>query len=320
MKNIVKSKIKEINQQNNKKILSLINSLSENVSSQSVEQDKKRLYDLLDNQSPHINKEVSNNVPNTNIIGNPYYVMTEINKINLNNTFRLLDVHNNILENYSKNVISQSLMLMERLQSNFSMKYIYFTVFSLFAYEYYTNFYKKPNPLDINKLISLYQNQCPDSFRYESKIPVFEDHSNLINLIDNNNKLFLIGESGIGKTLSLKNYLIILSQNKENIVLYFDLNKENYDSNESFENYILSRILGDLKINSLPQNSINEILQSLRNLRVLIVLDNFSSHSEHFLKKATDFSEKVNGKIITIANNNEHTELAINSNIIDKFR
>jgi hypothetical protein len=316
MKNIVKAKIKDIDQLKNKKLLSLINSLTEKASNKSFDNDKKILFDNLDHQS----NEISSTLANKSLSENPYHVITEINKINLNNTFRLIESQNVNMNNYSKKLISHFLILMERIQKNYSMKYIYFTIFTFFAYEYYTNFYQKIKTIDTNELILVYQNNCPNRFSYESSIPIFDNHSNITNAINNYPKLFLIGESGIGKTLSIKNFSIILSQNKENVVLYYDLNKENYDINESFENFILSPILENLSINPITSNVFNDILQSLRNYKVTIILDNFSAHSKHLLLKTSDFVEKINARIITVAKDNEFIELALNSKFIIKTR
>jgi len=315
MKNIVKAKIKEIDQLKNKKLLSLINSLSEKVSKESLDKDKKILYDNLELQSNKINTTLANK----SLSENPYQVVTEINKINLNNTFRLIESQNMSLNNYSKKLISYFLVLIDRIHRNYSMKYIYFTLITFFAYEYYTNFYKKIQSIDINELILIYQNNCSNRFSYESSIPIFDNHSNITDAINNYHKLFLIGESGIGKTLSIKNYSIILSQNKENLVLYFDLNKENYDTNESFESFILSPILENSNINACSNNILNDVLQSLRNYKVVIILDNFSAHSKHLLLKTSDFIEKINAKIITVAKDNEFIELAVNSNFLLKI-
>ena len=311
MKNILKSKIKKIEKTNSNKILNLINSLSDQIKTENYSKETKKLYDVLNNKFPEITKD---NLNKDQLSEKSYTIISEINKINLKNTDRLLDAQNGLMERYSRNIIEESILLNERLKKNFSMNYLYLMIFSFCAYEYYSNFYNHNKfNLDINKIISDYQKNCGKLLEFETKIPFFEDHSNLTNLLKNYSRLFLIGETGIGKSLSIKNYVLIESQNSGSIVLYFDLNKVNFDISSNNENFLLSPLLKAVKKDNISSKVIDELVTKLKEYNVIIILDNFTSFSEKLLLKSMEFANKINGKLISIAKDNEFSENALNS-------
>ena len=316
MKNVLKSKIREIEHSNSKKILNLINSLSEQIKTDNTAKETKKLYDILNDKIPEIKDSLNKDSQKET----SFEIVSEINRINLKNTAKLLDCQNSLLENYTRKIVEQTLILNERMRKNYSMKYLYLAFFSFCAYEFYTNFYHHQPNLDLKKLISNYQEKSVNLLKFDTKIPFFEDHSNVTNLLSNYSRLFLIGETGIGKSLSIKNYALMESQNPSSIVLYLDLNKLNIIKASILDILIMSQILEGVRTEDISMNNINELLNKLKEYNVLIILDNFSSISEQFLKKSLDLADRINGKLITVAKDNEFSEKALNSKIYKKNR
>jgi hypothetical protein len=89
--------------------------------------------------------------------------------------------------------------------------------------------------------------------------------------------------------------------------------KPTIDISSNNENFLLSPLLEAVKKDNISSKVIDELVTKLKEYNVIIILDNFTSFSEKLLLKSMEFANKINGKLISIAKDNEFSENALNS-------
>lgn len=309
MKNILKSKAVNVDPIKTRKLLNFINSVSTSNPQKSFDKDLKPLMKTLEQQFEQQNEDIKSAVGISKSISPALKTITEINKINFNNSVKLLNIQHAILGGYTEMVVDQTIDVTDKLKKNFSKKYFFLILFSFATYKFMTSF-SNQEPTFVKKNIFLnLRSKTLNSLKYETILPFFEDHSNITNVLSEGfSRIALIGEKGIGKSLSVKNYCILESQQDDTLVLYFDLAKDNIPLGVSFQKLISS--MSDIK---LSENNWNSFISYLAEMRVLIVLDNYSYSAKELVTSAIDFSKRINSKMLIIGNNNEFSQQALDS-------
>lgn len=217
-----------------------------------------------------------------------FSAINEVNKVNINNTSKLLKI---FLEEILKQQKSQSNNKSSSSSNSFGIFSLIILLGGSFAlYQLYNNFDKSTARLAAKVYDAFLKPEILSHEVDNVTLPLFEKltiPTTLGNTAQVNNKnLILIGNRGIGKSESLKNYTL-KELEKDNLVIYVDLRKGyKWDSILSEEDLIKEVLLKSTpKIETLKkisglneaQHSIlaREFLSLIEGKSVQIVFDNF---------------------------------------------
>lgn len=217
-----------------------------------------------------------------------FSAINEVNKVNINNTSKLLKI---FLEEILKQQKNQSNNKSSSSSNSFGIFSLIILLGGSFAlYQLYNNFDKSTARLAAKVYDAFLKPEILSHEVDNVTLPLFEKltiPTTLGNTAQVNNKnLILIGNRGIGKSESLKNYTL-KELEKDNLVIYVDLRKGyKWDSILSEEDLIKEVLLKSTpKIETLKkisglneaQHSIlaREFLSLIEGKSVQIVFDNF---------------------------------------------
>lgn len=304
------------NSLNTKQYDSLINNMTDRIK-QEKDQQIKALFQNLEADNYELGNKIktimeSDTTEDMKIIK----VVNEINNVNINNSEKLLSIHQNYVFNYINKFILMIIISFEKVLKFFSPKTILSLIGIYLSYKYIKNNYIVNNVIEAKDVVKYYRENGEKLFKADMILPAFFDHKNISNLILNGKEFLLIGAKGIGKSYSIKHFCLIESQ-KDSIVIYKDLNK--VDRINNIYEFICSSIVEFYKNENKVDFEIKlqEILEETRGRKAFFVLDNFSSNPEliNTYRKIIDVLRSFNFTIILLSDDNSNTELALESNI-----
>lgn len=254
-----------------------------------------------------------------------FTAINEINKINLNNSSKLLQVFLNQILKYNDSV---RLFIQQTQRKN--NKYNFLTPITILliwicgGIFLYNQFKHKLVNYDnlIEKAIREYTDSASEIFKLNKKFPINDDHKNITNSInfDQFNNLVLIGPSGIGKSESVKHFCFTQNQ-KDVVTFYIDLNSEKTHNN--LHELITSKILSFSKNEISNTDAFSKhLINHLNSKQVLFVFDNFNFNRDnqiYFEKFNQNIKNNTIWKSIVITNNNNIYEKSVRNNLGIKY-
>jgi hypothetical protein len=262
-----------------------------------------------------------------------FTAVNEINKINLNNSSKLLQVFLNQILKYNDSV---RLFIQQSERKNTRFNYLVpLTLFFLWVCGslYLYSFYKR-NFINYDKLfdniVKFYNDEAPKLFKINIKFPIYDDHKNVTNLLnfDAYKHIVLIGPHSIGKSESVKHFC--LSQALKDVLsIYIDLNT--IGEVQNFKNIVRNKLVENYKGNDISLINIDkittdltshELFEFLKSKNVYFVFDNYNHERDHqkvFDHSIPSITNNSNWKSLIVSSNNEIYENATKNNLEVKY-
>jgi hypothetical protein len=260
-----------------------------------------------------------------------FATVNEVNKINLNNTSKLLQVFLNQVLKYNDSVR----LLMQAKEKKGSKINILigpsiillWICAAIFIYLFLKDFLINKDRIYEN-LIKNFNDEIINRMKIHIKYPIHDDHKNFTNLLnfDLHKNIVIIGPKSTGKSESAKHFCLTKGM-KDVLSVYIDLNIISEKEFALIINSILFEYYNESfwhksKSNLLSLDNAQNLISFLKKKNVYFVFDNYIQERDYnrvFYSSMPNILSNLNWNSIIISDNNQVYETALERNIEIKY-